>query len=182
MPIIRFLVILFDRIFLILGVLVGAQIPLFMQQYIQRLSGHVAELNLFVKNLQNIASQSNKTLTQYIEKFQASSDPDFAKHGIFMSDVVKRQELMNEALQNLISSPTWQKLYFFIYDLQYQIAEKTWETFQPGLNLTLEGLGYMSLGGILFFCLYQLFIQFFISFYKLIKYCSKKLFNNFSKS
>lgn len=174
MSIIRFIVTLFDRIFLIFGVLVGAQVPLFMQQYIQRLSGHVAELNLFVSNLELLASQSNKNLAQYIEKFQSSIDPDFANHGTFMLTTVKRQEQMNTALQNLLTSPTWQKLYYFFQDLQFEIAQQTWETFQPGLNLTLEGLGYMSLGGIISFTIYSLIIKLICYLISILKYCWSK--------
>ncbi len=179
MPIVRFIVTLFDRIFLILGVLVGAQIPLFMQQYIQRLSGHVTELNRFVSNLRLLANQSNKNLTQYIEKFQTSSDLDFSNHGIFMLEVVKRQEQMNNALQNLLNSPTWKKLYFFFQNLQYEVAQKTWESFQPGLTLTVEGLSYMALGGVISFCIYHFFIQvviFIINFFRSsINFFNKKV-------
>lgn len=159
MALIRFLAILFDRIFLVIGVLLGAQVPLFLHQYIQRLSGHVAELNRFVSNLQSLARESSRSLDQYIAKFQSNIDPDFARHGDFMLQIVKRQDSMNEALQSLLKSPTWQRLYYFFRDLQTEIAEKTLSDFQPGINLTLESLGYMALGGILCFCIYQGIIQ-----------------------
>jgi len=185
MCVLRFIHALFERIFLIIGVLVGAQIPLFINQYIQRLSGHASELNFIVENLKQLAAQSNKTLNEYLAKFQSNLDPDFVKHGDFMVEVVKRQEKMNEALQNLLGNPQWQKLYFFFHDLQKEIAKEVLIDFQPGINLTLEGLGYMALGGIasfLFYCFFIGLIRFLQRVILLFTYKITSFLDSFSKS
>ena len=40
----------------------GSQIPQFMQQYSQRLAGHVAELQQLIDQLRSVAAHSNKSL------------------------------------------------------------------------------------------------------------------------
>ena len=40
-----------------------------MQQYTQQLSGHVAELQIFMNTLHHTADLSGKTPSQYIQKF-----------------------------------------------------------------------------------------------------------------
>ncbi len=169
----RFIFALIDRLILISGVLLGAQIPLFMQQYIQRLAGHVSELNHFIANLNALAAQSHKTLHQYIEKFELSIDSDFAAQGAFLSATLKRQMMLDQALQSLLAAPFWQKPYYFLTSLQYEIAKATLEIFQPGLSLTLEGASYMVLGGLITLGFYYFLLYLFYSTSYLFKKCIK---------
>lgn len=156
MSFIKVLSSILDRLFVIAGALLGVQIPIFIHQYMQRLAGHVAELNQLLNKLREMAAQSNKTLEQYIAKFMASQDVDFSNQGLFMLDVVKRWDNLNEALYNLMNSSIWQRPFVFVRDLQYDIARSTLHDFQPGISLTVEGVCYMALGAILGFCAYQL--------------------------
>jgi hypothetical protein len=66
----------------VIGAFVASQIPEFIQQYTQRLAGHVNELYRLLNQMRQVASYSNKTLDQYIQKFITSSDPDFARQGV----------------------------------------------------------------------------------------------------
>jgi hypothetical protein len=155
MPFIRFLSSIFDRLFVIAGALCGCQIPIFILQYTQRLAGHVDELNRLLTNLRGLANQSHKTLDQYIAKFLESSDLDFASQGEFMLGVVNRWEQLNRILQDLMTSNLWSRPFVFIKGLQWDIATSTLHDFQPGIQLTPEGLIYMAIGAILGFCFYQ---------------------------
>lgn len=153
---IRFLSSIMDRVFVIMGALFGAQIPEFLQQYRQRLAGHVAELNRVLDGLRQLAKQSNKNLEEYIGKFMTNSDLDFARQGTFMQEMGDRWERLNEALVSLTSSSAWERPYVFLRDLQYEIARSTFHDFQPGVNMTPEGIGYMVLGAVLGYGAYQL--------------------------
>jgi len=144
-----------DRIFILLGALLGSQIPEFVQQYTQRLSGHAAELSQLLNKLTHIASLSDKTLDQYINKFLSSTDPDFARQGEFMEGVVTRWQDLHMTLQSLTESSLWERPYYFFKYLNYPIAESTLHSFKPGINLTLEGLCYTGIGIITAFLLYQ---------------------------
>lgn len=60
---------LIDRIFAAVGGVLFSQAPLFMKQYAQQLSGHAAELRFQVDAMKQAASNSGKTLEQFIQKF-----------------------------------------------------------------------------------------------------------------
>jgi len=145
-----------DRLFVVLGAFMGAQIPEFIQQYRQRLAGHVAELNRILDDLRQIAQHSNKTLGEYIGKFMSSSDPDFSQQGIFMQEMTMRWEKLNDALINLTNSSGFLRPYVFLRDLQVEIARSTLRDFQPGINVTVEGVCYTLLGAALGYGVYRL--------------------------
>jgi hypothetical protein len=158
---------LFDRLFIIIGAFLGSQIPEFMNQYTQRLSGHAAELNQLIAKLTQMASLSNKTLDQYINKFLLSSDPDFANQGEFMKGVVSRWQDLNITLYSLSESTIWTKPYYFFKYLNYPIADSTFQTFKPGISLTVEGLCYIGVGIIIAFIIYQMMMKLFYVIYTL---------------
>lgn len=144
-----------DRLFVVVGALLGVQIPLFMQQYTQRLAGHVAELNRVLNNLRELAFQSNKTLEEYIAKFLANPDLDFSRQGEFMAGVASRWQHLSQALENMNTSSIWMRPYVFLRDLQLEIAKPVFYSFELGLNLTLEGFFYAILGAMLGFLFYK---------------------------
>lgn len=145
-----------DRLCIVAGAFLGSQIPQFMQQYASRLSGHVAELQLLIDQLRKVAAHSNKSLEEYIQKFLSSSDGDFAYQGKFMQGMVVRWEELNNALTHLAQSSAWTRPLVFVKDLQSDIAHSTLTSFQPGINLSLEGLCYAGIGCLLGWAFYQL--------------------------
>lgn len=150
-----------DKIFSVSGLFIGSQLPVFMQQYQQRLSGHVNELNQITTQLQFLAAHSGKTLDQYVNKFLGSADPDFHSQGEFMQALVVRANELAQALQSLVQAPIWGRFYFFVKDLNHSIYQETWGSFSPGLNLTLEGFAYAGAGMLTGWALYRLMRRFF---------------------
>lgn len=153
---------LIDRLFVVAGAFIGSQIPLFMQQYRQRLAGHVDALQKLINQLHQIASISQKNLDQYIQKFKENSDPDFNRQGDFMQGIVVRLQELQQALEHLTQSPFWLRPYYFFKDIQSDIAQSTLDSFQAGFNLTVEGLCYAGGGMILGWALYQMISKCFI--------------------
>src|ERR1700679_1329642 len=92
---------LLDRLCVVIGAFIGSQIPQFMQQYTQRLAGHVDALQRLLNQLRQMASLSNKTLEQYIQKFKDTSDSDFVHQGEFMQGILSRWEDLHQALDRL---------------------------------------------------------------------------------
>ncbi|MBA3722978.1 MAG: DUF2937 family protein [Parachlamydiaceae bacterium] len=155
MPLIRLLNSLLDRLFIIVGAFVGSQVPAFVQQYSQRLSGHVQELEHIIEEIKKIAQFSGKTLDQYIQKFLNSTDPDFVLQGEFMHNVVVRWENLVKAYSNLQGSSMWSRPYVFFRELQYEIGETTFYNFKPSISLSLEGVCYAGLGIIFGYFIYN---------------------------
>lgn len=146
---------LLDRLCLVAGAFVGSQIPPFMQQYSQRLAGHVSELHHMLEKLQSVAALSNKTLEQYIHKFLSSSDPDFVNQGHYMQGVVQRWQDLHDAATNLAQSSLWGRPFVFLKNLQPDIANSALADFQPALNLSIEGICYAGVGMMLGWICFQ---------------------------
>lgn len=137
---------LFDRIFAVIGALVCAQAPMFIQQYSQQLSGRVAELKLQVDSIASAAVQGRKSVPQYIQRFIDSGDQDFMLQGELMQRMTLRYGHLSEALQDLSTTSIWAKPFVFIRDFSWDIAQSTFVDFQPGIPFTLEGLVYALIG------------------------------------
>lgn len=143
-----------DRICVVVGALVFAQIPLFIHLYTQRLAGHTAELSLQVEQLRQAAQMSHKTLDEYISKFLQSNDSDFSRQGEWMQHLVQRWEALSNAYMKLQQASPWDRPVQFFHYFDLQIARPTMESFEFGLPFTLEGGVYALLGvacGFLFF-------------------------------
>jgi predicted exporter len=156
-----------DRIFIVAGAFFGSQIPQFMQQYTQRLAGHVEELHYLLDQIRLIASHRN--LDQYIYKFLSSSDQDFVQQGVFMQTLFSRWQNLSSALQALNESSLFTKPFVWMKHFDYDMAWATLKSYQPGFSLTLEGIYYTFLGILFGFLLYQLIsksIQFLFSSFK----------------
>jgi Protein of unknown function (DUF2937) len=145
-----------DRVSAVIGAFIGSQIPEFMQQYTQRLAGHVDELQRLVNQMRQVASYSNKTLEQYIHKFISSTDPDFARQGEFMQGMLSRWEELKQTLVHLTYSSAWIRPYIFLKELQYDIAHSTFVSFHPGINLSMEGIFYAGAGIVIGWTFYRM--------------------------
>lgn len=147
---------LVDRLCVVVGAFLGSQIPEFMHQYTQRLAGHVDELQRLLNQMRQVAFYSNKTLEEYISKFTSSSDSDFVHQGQFMQGMVSRWEELHQALFQIMHSSMWGRPYAFWKGFQSDIAHSTLASFQPGINLSLEGLCYAGIGILIGWASYQM--------------------------
>lgn len=136
----------FDRVFAVLGALVCAQAPMFIQQYSQQLTGRAAELKLQVEAIANAAAQGHKSVPQYIQRFIDSGDQDFMLQGEIMQKMAFRYSDLSEALNQLNSSSLWMKPFVFMRNFNLEIGKSTLADFQLGIPFTLEGLIYALIG------------------------------------
>jgi hypothetical protein len=177
MKFLQFFYQLLDRFFVVFGAFLGSQVPQFLQQYTQRLGGHVAELNYQIEGLKKIASISGKTLDQYIHKFMLNSDPDFVRQGEFIDGMVIRWQELNQALSRLIQASIWERPFVFLKEMDYSIVRSTYQSFQPGLNLTTEGFLYACLGILAGYAFYHLMIKAIVALWNWIRFRLKSIPN-----
>lgn len=130
---------LLDRICAVAGALAFSQVPLFMQQYKQQLSGHVVELQLQVKAMRQAAMLTGKTLEQFIGKFSSSTDGDFARQGEIMHAMVLRWQALTDGFTALNEASTFSAPFVFLSHFNLEIAKETAGAFSPGIPLSLEG-------------------------------------------
>ena len=110
-----------------------AQVPLFVDQYLMRLEGRLAESRLQVEAYVKTAKDGKKTLDQYIAKFLAQTDSDFSSQGRVMQDAVCRKAFLESACEALQSSSPLIRPLVFVRYLDWQTVIDTWNGFTPGL-------------------------------------------------
>lgn len=137
---------LIDRLFAVTGALIFSQFPLFIQQYQQHLSGHVAELQAQVQAMKNAASMTGKSLQQYVIKFLNSGDVDFQHQGELMDSMIQRYHNLTEGYNALHEASLYSKPFIFIRYLDWDIAQSTWNSFVIGFSFNLEGIAYAIIG------------------------------------
>ena len=137
---------LIDRIFAAAGGVLFSQVPLFMKQYAQQLNGHVAELRYQVDAMRQAATNSGKTLEQFIQKFVDNTDVDFVRQGDIMAAMVNRWHDITNALTALQDSTVVTRPFVFMRHVNGDIIRNTWAQYVFGLPFTLEGLVYAVIG------------------------------------
>jgi hypothetical protein len=137
-----------DHLCGLIGAFAFSQFPVFLQQYVHRLEGHISELKLQTSIMRKAATMSDKTLEQYVQKFISSQDPDFSRQGEIMQGMVTRLQDLSQGLYELQTSTGVLKPFIFLRTYNHEIAWTTLDQFQPGLVLNLEGIAY-AFGGLL---------------------------------
>jgi hypothetical protein len=139
---------LLDRALCVLGAVIFSQAPEFMQQYLQRLGGHLDEARRHLRQFQDTAAQSGLTLDRFITQTNANADPAVAKLGAVMSDATTRVQSLDAARTAIQDASLWARPFAFLGHLDPAIAHATWTDFKPAVPTTAEGLVY-ALGGML---------------------------------
>ncbi len=148
-----------DRILCVLGAVLFSQGPEFMQQYLQRLGGHLAEARRQLAIFQNTAAQAGASLEQFIRQTGANSDPGVARLGGVMTDAVERAGSLQSAHDALLQAALWERPFVFLRHLDLEIARATAAIYQPAVPTTLEGLAYALAGMLVFLALYHLVLK-----------------------
>lgn len=149
-----------DRLLAVAGAFVFSQVPAFMQQYTQRLGGHLAELQRHLQELQRLAAASGKSLPQYIAKFANNPDPDFARQGELMQGLVHRYHQLSDSAQQLAQASPLMRPIVFVQHVQADIAKGTFDSFQAAFAFSLEGLLYACAGMMCGYLVYSLIVRF----------------------
>lgn len=157
---------LLDRIYAVIGAVVFAQIPLFIQQYSQQLVGREAELRFQVMAMRQSAALSGKTLEELIAKFLVNPDIDVVRQGELMKAIVSRWEGLSSSLFSLQNSNVFDRPFVFILHMNGDAFRSTFENFSFGLPLTVEGGIYAFIGLLAGFGL-------FAALRKLVRVCSR---------
>lgn len=135
-----------DRLFVVAGAVLFSQWPLFMQEYQQRLAGHIEELKVQLKAIGNVAAQSGKSIDQFIQKFISSSDQDFSNQGALMHAMQQRLIKLSDGLSGLQGASPLTKPFIFLKQLDIEIAKGCFGNFKPGVLFTAEGVCYTLVG------------------------------------
>jgi len=151
---------LIDRLLCVLGVLVFSQGPEFIQQYLQRLGGHLDEARRQLAQFRDVAAQSGLTLDRLIAQTSANADTAVANLGGVMSASVERVAELESAQAAIQNASIWSKPFVFLRHVDPSIAQATWDIYRPAVPTTAEGIVYALLGMFVFLSLYHGLIRF----------------------
>ncbi len=145
---------LLDRVCVVAGALIFSQAPQFIQQYTQRLGGHIAELKSQVEMIRQTAAFSGKNIEQYIHRFTSSPETDLEQQGLFLQRIVDRLATLSSAMHELQDAASLAKPFVLLGHFQLDVAQGTLQAFQPGLSLNAEGICYALMGIVIAHLLY----------------------------
>lgn len=148
-----------DRILCVAGAVLFSQGPEFMQQYLQRLGGHLDEARRQLAVFQSTAAQAGTSLEQFISQTVANPDPGVARLAGVMTDAVERVTSLQSAHQALVHSALWERPFVFLRHLDLEIARATGAIYRPAVPTTGEGLAYALAGMLVFLALYHLVLK-----------------------
>ena len=143
-----------DRLVLLAAVVVSACIPSFIAQYRQRLGGQLDQVHSDLAPFQAIADRNfGGSLLKMIDYHLASQDTTFHREGAALQSMVDAAARLHGALQALNTDLVHQCLYLVRHP-DYVLLRSTWNAYQPGFALTLEGALFALILGLLVWLLF----------------------------
>jgi hypothetical protein len=146
---------LVDRILCVLGAVLFSQAPEFMQQYLQRLGGHLAEARRQLAQFEEIAKQAGKNVHELAAQYAANADPAVVSMGKLVNDTELRVNTLASAEAAIRDASVWSRPFVFLRNLDWEIARGTENIFKPAVPTTTEGLSYGLIGVIAILALYH---------------------------
>ncbi len=144
-----------DRVLCVLGAVLFSQGPEFMQQYLQRLGGHLSEAQRQLGLFREAATRSGRTLEQFIAQTRSNSDASIVQLGSVMHDAAERTASLQAAHDAIQSASLWTRPFVFLRHVDVSIAQGTWTAYKPAVPTTLEGLVYAVTGMLVFLAIYH---------------------------
>jgi hypothetical protein len=146
---------LIDRLLCVVGAVLCSQLPEFIQQYLQRLGGHLDEARRQLGQFQEIAAKSGLTFEQLMMKSRDASEVTVARLGQLMHATVVRVDALSAADAAIRDASVFSRPFVFLRHVDFSIAQATWGVFRPAVPTTIEGMVYAAGGMLLFMALYH---------------------------
>lgn len=130
-----------DRCFFTITFILGVQLPEFIQQYQQRLSGHLNEAKLQLAQFETIAQQHfDGSLVSMITRYKSNNEASIVNTGELIERLLERIQYLTAHLEQINTTNYLDSLYRFIRHLDQQIAIATAEHFSMAIPLELEAI------------------------------------------
>jgi DUF2937 family protein len=146
---------LLDRILCVTGAVLFSQFPEFMQQYLQRLEGHLDEARLVVARFKDAAAQSGMSLDQLLAGASQNPDPSMGKLGAVVRVSLARVDELSGADAALRGATVWTRPFVFFSHMDAGIARATLSIYKPAVPTTAEGILYAAVGIVFILALYH---------------------------
>ncbi len=148
-----------DRILCVVGAVLLSQGPEFMQQYLQRLGGHLNESQRQLVSFHDAAAQAGQPFDKFVEQTKANSDAGVSQLGKVMARTAERTASLQTAHDELLAASPWTRPFVFLRHLDYDIGRATFSVYKPAVPVTIEGMLYALSGMLLFLLIYHLGVK-----------------------
>ena len=129
------------------GALGAAQFPAYSQQYMQRLGGAVAALDVVVADFDSSAAAAGLNRDDALEQMQGTAFLDRRQQD--MRRAFERHAALQKDLAALKGLGPFMRAYRSAHLMDQEIAAGTWQAFQPGLPLSFASGVFAALGFLL---------------------------------
>jgi hypothetical protein len=120
--------------------LIGAQFPEYAQQYRQRLGGAIDELNAIIARFDADAAQNGLSEQEGITRLQHNPDIFVQSRGAQMTEILARRDKLSRQAEIYTDGGTVKRLWELAAQADPAIAWRAYESFEPGVPVTTEGL------------------------------------------
>lgn len=132
---------LLDRCFFTLSFIIGVQLPEFINQYTQQLSGHLHEATKQLNQFQSLADQHFQgSLAMMVKRYQANTDPVIVDTASIVEQLVLRVDYLTSHLTAFSNNDYLEKLQYFFLHVDLTIAKQTASYFKLAIPLELNAL------------------------------------------
>lgn len=131
---------LFDRLWFFASIIIGAQWAGYIQAYIHQLIGHLSEARKWMDEYRVIAEKHHGNLDNLVKALQNSKDGSLVAQGELLKKNILRETELEETLSSLQDAEIWQQPFYFVKNLEYDIAMQTASNYVPTLPLSTDAL------------------------------------------
>ena len=130
-----------DRCFFTVTFILGVQLPEFIQQYQQRLAGHLLEAKSQLAQFNVIAEQHfDGNLLTMITSYKGNSESSIISTGELIERLSVRVDYLSSHLEQITRSEYLNRVYQFIFNIDQQIANGTVKSFSMAIPLELHAI------------------------------------------
>ena len=138
----------FIRIAFAVGILLGVQVPNFMNQYIQRIDAHHSEARENLCGYQSIADRYHQgSIEKLIEKHEKSMDPTFRQEAVPIKALFAREARFKSEAEYLNANLFLQTLHV-IFEGDREIIRETYDNYSATIPLNAEAIACGIIAGI----------------------------------
>ena len=142
-----------------LGLLIGVQVPGFINDYANRVEAHLIEAQTGLAGFQNTANQFFKgDLQALVAHYQASDDPVFRSDASSLSTLLNRQRLLDDQFQAM-QGPWYMRALQVAYAADPAIRQETIDTYTYQILLSPTAIGWAMAGALLFSFIIEGFLR-----------------------
>ncbi|SDR62803.1 Protein of unknown function [Rhizobiales bacterium GAS191] len=136
------------------GAIAASQLPEFTQQYAQRLGGAVDELKRVVQRFDADSVAVGEDRKSALTRLARSSDELARRQSSAMLINIARLDALQAQQAEMATTGPFGRIQAFLSDPDPDVAEATWNAFQPGVPATGEGAatggaGFLVGGGLM---------------------------------